>query len=85
MSDSDDYNNLQNISDTDLDAEIEMRQYALTHPAGNQSMRTIIQNRLNLLLAERRRRQRRTKMTTRKRGGRNHKKSRNNKKLRKNK
>lgn len=85
MADSDDYNNLQNLSDEDLETEIDARLYMLIMPSRNPSMQNIIQNRLDLLLAERRRRQRPTKRTTRKRGGRNHKKSRNNKKSRKNK
>jgi hypothetical protein len=67
---SNNYNNLQNISDEDLETEIEARLYMLIMPSRNLSMQNIIQNRLNLLLAEQRRRQRRTKMTTRKRGGR---------------
>jgi hypothetical protein len=50
---SDDYSNLSNISNTDLDDEIEIRQFILAGPSRNQSMRSIVETRLNLLLAER--------------------------------
>lgn len=60
---SNNYNNLQNISDEDLETEIDARLYMLIMPSRNPSMQNIIQNRLDLLLAEQRRRQwpRRTK------------------------
>lgn len=70
MADSDDYNNLQNLSDEDLETEIDARLYMLIMPSRNPSMQNIIQNRLDLLLAEQRRRQWPRKRTRRTKGGR---------------
>jgi hypothetical protein len=82
MADNDDNNNSQNMSDEELNEEIEMREYMLTMPSRNLSMQNIIHNRLNLLLAEQRRRQWPRKRSRRTKGGRN---ARKNKKSRKNK
>lgn len=73
MSDSDsddDYHNLANYTDEEINNEIKIREYTLTAPNGNTSMRNAVQARLDKLRAEiKRRKEERRKNKSKRAGG----------------